>query len=125
MFDIIGKRRWFYLFSLLVTIPGTFAIMLTFLPASQPPSRMGLQFSIDYTGGTIWEVHFEEGVPQTSQVREVLVEQGLPDSSVAVTTAGDRQYILIRTKEIGLQEQAPATPLPTASPSGSPGASAS
>ncbi|MBA3627201.1 MAG: protein translocase subunit SecF [Chloroflexi bacterium] len=86
---------------------------------------MGLQFSIDYTGGTIWEVHFAEGVPQTSDVRAVLVEQGLPDSSVAITTAGERQYVLIRTEEIGLQEQAPATPPPTAGPSGSPGGSGS
>ncbi len=127
MFDIIGKRRWFYLFSLLVTIPGIFAILLTFLPGA----RMGLQFSIDYTGGTIWEVHFERGTPATADVRDVLVQQGLPDSSVAVTTAGDRQYILIRTEEIGLQERAPATPPPTAQPSGSadpavsPGASSS
>ncbi len=121
MFDIIGKRRWFYLFSLLITIPGIFAILLTFLPNA----RMGLQFSIDYTGGTIWEVHFAEGVPQTSDVRAVLVEQGLPDSSVAITTAGERQYVLIRTEEIGLQEQAPATPPPTAGPSGSPGGSGS
>lgn len=121
MFDIIGKRRWFYLFSLLITIPGIFAILLTFLPNA----RMGLQFSIDYTGGTIWEVHFAQGTPETAQVRDVLVEQGLPDSSVAVTTAGDRQYILIRTEEIGLQEQAPATPPPTAGPSGSPDASGS
>jgi len=121
VFDIIGKRRWFYLFSLLVTIPGIFAILLTLLPGA----RMGLQFSIDYTGGTIWEVHFAEGVPQTSDVRAVLVEQGLPDSSVAITTAGERQYVLIRTEEIGLQEQAPATPPPTAGPSGSPDASGS
>ncbi|MDQ3406690.1 MAG: protein translocase subunit SecF [Chloroflexota bacterium] len=127
MFDIIGKRRWFYLFSLLVTIPGIFAILLTFLPGA----RMGLQFSIDYTGGTIWEVHFEEGTPETADVRDVLVQQGLPDSSVAITTAGDRQYILIRTEEIGLQERAPATPPPTVQPSGSadplasPGASSS
>ena len=115
MFDIIGKRRWFYIFSLLVTIPGIFAILLTFLPGA----RMGLQFSIDYTGGTIWEVHFEEGTPETADVRDVLVQQGLPDSSVAITTAGDRQYILIRTEEIGLQERAPATPPPTVQPSGS------
>lgn len=116
MFDIIGKRRWFYVFSLLITVPGIIAILLTFLPGA----RMGLQFSIDYTGGTIWEVHFQGDTPSAAAVREVLVEQGLPDSSVAITTAGERQYVLIRTEEIGLQEQAPATPPPSASPSGSP-----
>ena len=116
MFDIIGRRRWFYIFSLLVTVPGLIAILLTFLPGA----RLGLQFSVDYTGGTIWEVHFAQGTPATADVRDVLVEQGLPDSSVAISTAGERQYVLIRTEEIGLQEQAPPTPPPSASPSGSP-----
>ena len=46
MFDIIGKRRWFYLISLIITIPGLFFILLT------PFTDAGLQFTIDYTGGT-------------------------------------------------------------------------
>ncbi|MEA2675116.1 MAG: hypothetical protein QOI92_2308, partial [Chloroflexota bacterium] len=29
MFDIVGKRRWFFILSLLVTIPGLFFILLT------------------------------------------------------------------------------------------------
>ena len=29
VFDIIGKRRWFYLFSLILTIPGLVFILLT------------------------------------------------------------------------------------------------
>ena len=28
MFDIIGKRRWFFAFSLLITLPGLIAILL-------------------------------------------------------------------------------------------------
>ena len=46
MFDVIGKRRWFYLFSLIITIPGLVFILLT------PFTDAGLQFTIDYTGGT-------------------------------------------------------------------------
>ena len=46
MFDVIGKRRWFYLISLVITIPGLFFILLT------PFTDAGLQFTIDYTGGT-------------------------------------------------------------------------
>ena len=55
MFDIIGKRRWFYLFSLLIMIPGIIFILLTPLTGG----KAGLKFSIDFTGGTVWEVHFE------------------------------------------------------------------
>jgi preprotein translocase SecF subunit len=120
VFDVIGKRRWYYLFSLIITVPGLFFLALTFLPGG----AYGLQFSIDYTGGTIWEVHFQNGTPAAADVREVLDEQGLEDSVVAITEnqRGDRQYVLIRTEQIGLR---PTEPTPTASPTGSPGATGS
>ena len=54
VFDVIGKRRWFYLISLLITIPGLFFILLT------PFTSCGLQFTIDYTGGTTWEIRFQD-----------------------------------------------------------------
>ena len=54
MYDIIGKRRWLYLFSLIITIPGLVLILLT------PFTDLGLQFSIDYTGGTRWVIRFED-----------------------------------------------------------------
>lgn len=119
MFDIIGKRRWFYAFSALITIPGLFFLLLTPLTGGQ----VGLQFSIDFTGGTVWEVHFRDGVPSPAEVREVLTEQGL-DGSAAITTAGDRQYVLIRTEQIGLAEFPGASPAASGSPvaNGSPAA---
>ena len=54
MFDVIGRRRWFYLFSALLTIPGLIFILLTFVSNGQA----GLRFSIDYTGGTVWPARF-------------------------------------------------------------------
>ena len=123
MFDIIGKRRWFYAFSLLVTIPGLIFILLT--PISG--GKVGLQFSIDFTGGTVWEVHFKDGTPTSTQVQAVMAAQDLPGSA-AITTSGDREYVLIRTIQIGLAEF-PATPSPapstSAGASGSPGTSGS
>ncbi|MBA2254538.1 MAG: hypothetical protein H0W07_05445, partial [Chloroflexi bacterium] len=115
MFDIIGKRRFFYLFSLLITIPGLIAI------AAGPltDGKAGLQFSIDYTGGTVWEIQFEGQTPSTADVKEVLAQNDLPDSVVAITGAGDNQRVLIRTEQIGL------SPDPTPSPSPSPSSSAS
>ncbi len=122
MFDVIGKRRWFYAFSLLLTIPGLIFILLT------PISDAGLQFSIDYTGGTKWEIKFEDASVTPDQVEAVFAEQGL--EATALSTGSG--FIEIRTVvPIGLQPQAPqATPvptlaLPTASPSGSAGASGS
>jgi preprotein translocase subunit SecF len=94
--DFVGKRRWFYALSAAVIIPGLVFILLTFIPGS----GVGLQFSIAYTGGTIWEVHFEEGAPRPDSVRAVLEQQGLAGSEVAITTANEREYVLIRTEAL-------------------------
>ena len=120
MFDVVGKKRWFFLFSLLITIPGLIFIFLTPLSGGQT----GLQFSIDYTGGTIWQLHFRDrpDAPPASEVREVLAAHGLGDSTVATVTRGDRQYVLIRTEEATLRAPEPT---PTVVPSISAGASGS
>ena len=80
MFDVIGKRRWFYLFSLLLTIPGLIFILIS------PFSDAGLQLTIDYTGGTRWEIKFADPNVTPEQVEQVFAENGLrgdrdPDAS--------------------------------------------
>jgi preprotein translocase subunit SecF len=117
VFDIVGKRRWYYAISALITIPGLIIALMGPFTGGQ----VGLQFSIDYTGGTVWEVHFRDTNPTPAEVREVLTEQGLT-GSVALTTSAERQYVLIRTEPIGLIDfpsQSPS-PSPAASPDASP-----
>jgi preprotein translocase subunit SecF len=111
VFDVIGKRRWFYLFSLIITIPGLFFILLT------PTGNGGLQFTIDYTGGTRWEVRFKDPAVTPDQVKAVFAAQGLEASAVS-TGSG---FIEIKTQQIvGLVESAPsASPVATLAPSGS------
>jgi len=119
VFDVIGRRRWFYAFSLLITVPGLIFILLTPLTGG----AAGLKFSIDYTGGTQWEIRFQDPSVTAAQIKAVLAQQGLGDSTVTATKDG---FFDIRTKPIGLPPVAPkATPSPSASASGSPGASAS
>ena len=118
MFDVIGKRRIFYAISLALTIPGLVFILLT------PITDAGLQFTIDYTGGTRWELKFKDPNVTPAQVEAVFAEQGLAASAIR-TGSG---YIEIKTEPIGLKApepsaSAPATLAPSAS--GSPGASAS
>ena len=122
MFDIVGKRRWFFLFSAIITIPGIIFIILT--PLTQ--GRIGLNFSIDYTGGTIWEVHFAQGTPDPAAVRQTLSDAGIAESQVAITNGPKGEYVLMRMPPIGLIEAAASPSLaPTAGPSASAGASAS
>ncbi len=112
MFDVIGKRRYFYLFSALLTIPGLFFILLS------PVSDAGLQLTIDYTGGTRWEIRFADANVTPAQVEEVFAANDL-DATVIRTESG---FLEIKTEPIGLVEVAPTV---APSPSGSPGASGS
>ena len=115
MFDIIGKRRWFYLISLIITIPGLIFILLT-------PTRVaGLQFTIDYTGGTRWEIRFEDANVTPEQVEAVFKQQGLEASAVK-TSSG---FIEIKTEQIADLPQETPAPSASPSPSGSPGPSGS
>jgi preprotein translocase SecF subunit len=121
--DIIGKRRWFFLFSGLVTIPGLVFLLLG--PISG--GKLGLQFSIDYTGGTRWEIHFKDPAVTPDRVKTVLAGQGMADAVVVSTSEG---FLEIRSKVAELATPAPvpsASPVPSgsAAASGSPAASSS
>ena len=119
MFDIVGKRKWFFLFSLLITIPGLLFIVLTPVSGGQ----VGLKFTIDYTGGTRWVIRFEDPNVTPAQVKEVLVQQGLADSHVVKTSTG---FLEIKTIPIGLAPPPPeATPVATVTPPPSASLSAS
>jgi preprotein translocase SecF subunit len=115
MFDLVGKRNWFFLLSGLIVVPGLIFILLTPLTNG----AAGVKFSIDYTGGTEWQIRFAGPQPSESAIQAVLVAQGLPGSQVQESSTG---YITIRTKPIGLLPPAPvSTPVPVASlASGSP-----
>ena len=115
MFDVIGKRRWYFAFSLLITIPGLIFILLT--PFSG--GKAGLKFSIDYTGGTTWSIRFADPNVTAAQVRDELVVLGQADATVALTGAG---FFDIRLSKLDLRSIEPSpTPVPTltAAPSAS------
>ena len=124
MFDVIGKRRFFYLLSLLLTIPGLVFILIS------PFTDAGLQLTIDYTGGTRWEIKFADPNVTPDQVEQVFADNGLEATAIR-TQSG---FIEIKTEPIGLVEQEPsaspagsgsAAPSASAGASGSPAASAS
>ena len=98
MYDIVGKRRWYYLFSALITIPGIVFILLG-----------GLKPSVDFTGGTVWQVRYASD-PSPGEVQAALVELGHPEATVRRLSDG---YLEIRTEPIGLLP--PQTPLPSTS----------
>jgi preprotein translocase SecF subunit len=121
VFDIIGKRNWFFLFSGLVLVPGLIFIFLT--PITN--GATGLQFSIDYTGGTVWEVQFKNTDVTTDQVTAEFVKYGVTDVAVSQDSA---KFFTIQTKDDKILPQptrVPATLTPTVAPSSSASAEAS
>jgi preprotein translocase subunit SecF len=114
MFDVIGKRRYFYILSAILTIPGLIFILIS------PFSDAGLQLTIDYTGGTRWEIKFADPAVTPDQVEAVFAANDL-DATAVRTGSG---YIEIKTEPIGLVVQPAPTAVPSASPSGSASSSA-
>src|SRR5688572_16907905 len=100
MYDIVGKRNWYFAFSAILTIPGLIFILMG-----------GLRPSIDFTGGTEWEVRYEDE-PTAAEMTAAL--EGLGYEDVVVTELPDG-YLRIRTEPIDLL---PAV-LPEPEPSGS------
>jgi preprotein translocase SecF subunit len=120
VFDVIGKRRWFFLISGLLTLPGLVFILLTPFGGGD----LGLRFTIDYTGGTRWVIRFADPLVPAADVREVLEREGL-ESTVVKTSTGFHE---IKTIPLGLVNPTPPpTPIPTVTPapSGSAGPSGS
>ena len=84
--DFVGKRRWFFLLSLLVILPG-----VVFLVKAQ-----GLNPGIDFTGGSTMTVEFAAETKQ-EDLRQDLADLGYPDTTVQ--KLGDGTFF-IRTVEL-------------------------
>jgi preprotein translocase subunit SecF len=91
MLDIVGKRYWYFLFSLIVIIPGTISLFL-----------YGLPLSIDFTGGSLLEIQFAEAQDlQPAEVKAIFSQFGFDDSIVQTSGEGEAQdTILVRTKDM-------------------------
>lgn len=95
MEHIARRRKLWYTISLIVVIPGIVALL-----------AFGLNAGIDFTGGTLWELQFEQSV-STEKVQEILVDNGFDGSIVQLSSDGGvDNVVLIRMKE--LEEGSPA-----------------
>ena len=95
MDKIIARKRWFFIFSLLLTIPGLAFIAATPLTGGD----VGLKFSVEFTGGTVWEFKLEEPA-EPAVIRDAVVAVGHPEAQV---TEGEGGFLLLRTKPLDLQ----------------------
>lgn len=92
MYRIVERRGLYFLISLLATIPG-----LIYMVWSLTTNGTLLPLSIDYSGGTLWEVRFPNDVA-TADVRQVFTER---DHAATVFHIEDDKTVQIKLETIG------------------------
>src|SRR3984893_5952401 len=93
MFDFVRNRRFFYLLSGILLIPGIISLLL--------PG--GLNPGIDFTSGTIMTVQFEQPVDQ-NKLREDFAKLGHSEAIVQQSSSGDNTFV-IRTRPLVQAQQ--------------------
>jgi len=98
MYRIMERRGLYFLISVLLVLP-----VLIYIPWSLATRGTALPLSIDYTGGTLWEMRFE-GTTAPTDVRRVFVDAGFTDTT-AFNVEDDRT-VSVKFKTIGGDEKA-------------------
>ncbi len=94
--DIVGKRRWFFILSAVIIVPGLLSLLI-------PPA---LFLGIDFTGGTTISVQFENPV-RDEDVRDALLRLG--HSEASVQSSGNTDFF-IRTRTLEEADLVAGTP---------------
>ena len=82
-YDFIGKRKWAYIISIALTLIGLSSLVV----------RGGLRYDIDFTGGTLIQVRFEQP-PSIARIRASLATIQLGES--IIQQFGDANEFIIR-----------------------------
>jgi len=76
MFDIIGKRYWYFLLSALLIVPGLIAMVYSTLTYGTP-----VRLSIDFTGGSLMVIKFQQPTTEDA-IRDVFRSYGFTNPIV-------------------------------------------
>ena len=90
MIDFVGKRKWYFLVSGIIILIGVIFLL-----------SVGLQRGIEFTGGTMVTVRFEQAVTQ-EELREELAVLGHDDA--IIQWSDDAQAFIIRTTELSEED---------------------
>jgi protein-export membrane protein SecD/preprotein translocase SecF subunit len=96
-FNIVGHRKWYYILSTVFILAGLMAMVISITQFGTP-----LKPSIDFTGGSLMELQFEEPV-QPGEVRQIFADftyDGTDFQDTTVTTSEQlgTETILVRSK---------------------------
>lgn len=88
MTTLVSKRYLWFALSLVLIVPGTISLIL-----------FGLRLGIDFTGGTLWELQFQQPV-STAAIEEVLADNGYEGGIIQQTGQSADNTYLIRIPEL-------------------------
>lgn len=82
MFNLIQKRRLFFVLSALITVPGIIIMIYSTIVSGSP-----FRLSIDFVGGSIFDLKFTESGATESNIRDMFSRFG--DNNVIVQQIGE------------------------------------
>jgi preprotein translocase SecF subunit len=94
MFNIVQKRRWYFIFSGVLIALSLLAMGVSYARFGQP-----LRIGIDFTGGSIFVFQFEEAVAE-EEIREVFTDFGLDSAIVQPLGSPEEHRWQVRTREV-------------------------
>jgi preprotein translocase subunit SecF len=94
---IVERRNWWFTISALLMLPG-----IIFMIWSLMAHGSLLPLSVDFTGGTVWDMQFEQAV-QPGDVRRVFVDAGFEDTTVFTFDEG--RAVEVKFKPVNADEK--------------------
>jgi preprotein translocase subunit SecF len=93
MIRFVENRKWYFLLSALIIVPGLIAMIYLTVTTGLP-----VKPAIDFTGGTLWQMQFNQPVAP-ADLRGVFIANGAAGDP-AVTTLGNANTLQVRLKPI-------------------------
>ncbi len=98
MFNIVEKRRWYFVISAVLVALSVAAMVASSVQFGQP-----MRLGIDFTGGSIFVLKFGQAVGE-SELRAVFEEYGLESAIVQQLGAPEDHTWQVRTREVTADE---------------------
>ena len=98
MFNIVEKRRWYFLFSAILIALAVVAMVISYSRFGQP-----LKIGIDFAGGSIFVLKFEQAIEEDA-LRAVFSDYGLESAIVQPRGAPEEHTWQVRSREVTAAE---------------------
>jgi len=98
MFNIVEKRRWYFIFSAVLIGLSVAAMVVSIVQFGQP-----MRIGIDFTGGSIFVLTFDQVVGE-GDIRAVFAEYGMESAVVQPLGAPEEHTWQVRTRGVTANE---------------------